>query len=99
MDIQTNTSAEPKPVGRPKGFDGTRSKMPTALAMAFKKAGLDWKLDFAEAIKNNKRERIKLWLKLLPYMITTSRRAKIKRWTGRPSKAALIALEAMERDE
>src|SRR5258706_15637304 len=85
--------------GRTKGFDGTRSRMPTALAQAFKKAGLDWKMDFAEAIKTNKRERIKLWLRLLPYMITTSRRTKLKKWTGKPTKAAKIALEAMEREE
>ena len=92
--------AEPKNKGgRPKGFNGMRSKMPSALAQAFKKAGLDWKIDFALAIKDNKRERIKLWLRLLPYMITTSAKAKVKKWTGRPSKAAKIALEAMERGE
>jgi len=84
--------------GRPKGFDGTRSRMPSALAQSFKKAGLDWKEDFAKAIKENKRERIKLWLKLLPYMITTSKKAKVGRWKGKPSRAAKVALEAMERD-
>ena len=84
--------------GRPKGFDGTKTKQPSALAQAFKKAGLDWKVDFALAIKNNKRDRIKLWLKLLPYMITTSKRTKVGRWKGKPSKAAQVALEAMERD-
>jgi hypothetical protein len=72
--------------------------MPSALAIAFKKSGLDWKLDFAKAIKEYDHERIQLWLKLLPYMITTSRRAKVKRWKGRVSKAAIIALEAMEQD-
>lgn len=82
--------------GRPKGFNGTRSKMPSAMAQRFKKAGLDWQTDFALAIKGNKRDRIKLWLKLLPYLITTSSRGKAKRWKGRPSKAAMIALEALE---
>ncbi len=106
---------ERKPVsrlgGRPKGFDGTRSRMPSALAQSFKKNGLDWKIDFASAIKaasdfslpkasrNEAKERIKLWLRLLPYMITSSRRTKVKHWKGRPSKAAQIALEAMERGE
>jgi hypothetical protein len=91
--------AEPKgKPGRPKGFDGTRSRMPSALAQAFKANGLDWKKDFSDAIKANKRDRIKLWLKLLPYMITTTKRAKVGRWKGRPSKAARIALEAMEQD-
>lgn len=86
------------PRGRPKGFDGTRSRMPSALAQAFKQNGLDWKKDFSDAIKANKRERIKLWLKLLPYMITTTKRAKVSHWKGKPSKAARIALEAMEQD-
>lgn len=85
--------------GRPKGFNGSRSKMPSAMAQAFKKAGLDWKEDFALAIKNNKRDRIKLWLKLLPYMITTSAKAKVKKWKGKPSKAAMIALETLEGKE
>lgn len=82
--------------GRPKGFNGMRSKMPSAMAQRFKAAGLDWQTDFALAIKANKRERIKLWLKLLPYLITTSSRAKTRTWKGRPSKAALIALETLE---
>lgn len=84
--------------GRPKGFDGTRSRMPSALAQSFRKAGLDWKQDFALAIKANNRARIKLWLRLLPYMITTNYRTKVKKWKGRASKAALIALESMERE-
>lgn len=82
--------------GRPKGFSGTRSKMPSALAIAFKKAGLDWRQDFALAIKTNNRNRIKLWLKLLPYMITTSAKSRVKKWKGKPSRAAMIALETLE---
>lgn len=84
--------------GRPKGSSGLNSKQPSAIAVAFKKAGLDWKEDFAKAIKENKRERIKLWLRLLPYMITTSKRTTVKRWKGKASRAAIIALEAMEKD-
>lgn len=82
--------------GRPVGFDGTKAKMPSALAQAFTRHGLDWKKDFAEAIKANKRERIQLWLKLLPYMIATSQKARVRRWKGKPSKAAMIALETLE---
>lgn len=81
--------------GRPKGFDGRKSKMPSAMAQAFKRMGLNWQEDFALAIKANKRDRIKLWLKLLPYLITTSVK-KGKRWKGKPSRAALIALDALE---
>ncbi|SRR5258706_11760445 len=91
------TIFQPRNKGRrPKGFNGMRSKMPSAIAIAFKKAGLDWKEDFALAIKNNRRDRIKLWLRLLPYMVATSSKAKVKRWKGRASRAALIALEALE---
>lgn len=82
--------------GRPRGFDGRKSKMPSAMAQAFKRAGLDWQVDFALAIKANNRARIKLWLKLLPYLITTSAKIKGKKWKGKPSKAALIALEKLE---
>ena len=84
--------------GRPLGSSGLNSKQPSAIARAFKAAGLDWKTDFALAIKANKRERIALWLRLLPYLITTGKRAKVKKWKGRASKAALVALEAMEQD-
>lgn len=93
-----NQQESPRKIGRPKGFDGTRSRMPSAIAQSFRKAGLDWKQDFALAIKANNRPRIKLWLRLLPYMITTSHRTKVKRWKGRASKAALVALEAMEQE-
>jgi len=95
-DIASSQPLAKNKGGRPKGYDGCRSKMPSAMAQAFKKAGLDWKEDFAIAIKNNKRDRIKLWLKLLPYMITTSSKAKVKKWKGRPSKAAMIALDTLE---
>ncbi len=68
-----------------------------AISRAFKKAGLDWQTDFAEAIKANKRERIKLWLKLLPYLVTQRNSSThVKRWKGKASKAALIALQALE---
>lgn len=94
--------------GRPKGFDGTRCKMPSALAQAFRRAGLDWREDFALAIRQANsstiapserkwaKERIKLWLRLLPYLITTQGRGKVRKWKGKPSKAALIALETLE---
>lgn len=85
--------------GRPRGFDGTRSKMPSALAQAFKRAGLDWRTDFALAIKGNKKERIGMWMKLLPYLVTTTSRARMvaaRKWKGKPSKAAMKALMMLE---
>lgn len=82
--------------GRPKGARNLHAKHPSSIARAFKRAGLDWQVDFALAIKNNKRERIAMWLRLLPYLITTTNKAKVKKWKGKASKAALIALDALE---
>jgi hypothetical protein len=83
--------------GRPKGARNLHAKHPSSISKAFKKAGLNWQTDFAEAIKANKRERIKLWLKLLPYLITqTNHSTKVRKWKGKVSKAALIALDALE---
>jgi len=72
------------------------AKRPSSISKAFKKAGLNWQIDFAEAIKANNRERIKLWLRLLPYLVTTTNKLKVKKWKGRASKAALMALDALE---
>lgn len=93
------TNPEPKSKGgRPMGSSNSSSKQPSAIAQAFKKAGLDWKTDFAIAIKANNRNRIKLWLRLLPYMVTTGSKTRGKKIKGRASKAALKALEAMENE-
>ena len=83
--------------GRPPGVRGPlNSKHPSSMGRKFLKAGLDWQTDFALAIKSNKRERIKLWLRLLPYLVTTHNVVKVKKWKGKASKAALIALDALE---
>lgn len=85
--------------GRPKGSSNKHAKQPSAIAKAFLSVGLDWRIDFAMAIKANKRERIKMWLRLLPYMITMSNQAKVsKRLKGRASKAGREALAKMERE-
>jgi hypothetical protein len=83
--------------GRPKGARNLRAKHPSSIAKAFKRAGLDWQQDFALAIKANNGRRIKLWLKLLPYLITqTNHSTKVRKWRGKASKAAIIALDALE---
>lgn len=105
----TFVAPEPKDKGgRPKGYDGRKSKMPSAMAQAFKRMGLNWYEDFAVSIKRasdynltkveraEAKDRIALWLRLLPYLITSSARSKGKKYKGGPSKAALIALEALE---
>lgn len=83
--------------GRPRGARNLHAKHPSSISRAFKKAGLDWQTDFALAIKANNGRRIKLWLKLLPYLITqTNHSTSVKRWKGKASKAAMIALQALE---
>jgi hypothetical protein len=86
-------SSPGRPYGKPRNL---HAKWPSSISKAFKKQGLDWQADFAQAILHNKRERIKLWLKLLPYLVTTVNRVKVKRWKGKASRAALVALEALE---
>jgi len=83
--------------GRPKGARNLHAKHPSSMAKAFKKAGLNWQEDFALAIKANNGRRIKLWLKLLPYLITqTNHSTKVRKWKGKASKAAIVALDALE---
>jgi hypothetical protein len=82
--------------GRPKGARNLNAKHPSSIGKAFFKAGLNWQVDFALAIKANNRARIKLWLRLLPYLVTTTNRVHVKKWKGKASRAAIIALEALE---
>ena len=82
--------------GRPKGARNLNAKHPSSIARAFSKAGLHWQTDFALAIKGNNRARIKLWLRLLPYLVTTTNKTRVKKWRGKASRAAIIALDALE---
>jgi hypothetical protein len=85
-----------KSTGRPKNSVNLYSKQPSSIATRLKAAGVDWVVDLAVAIKSNNETRINTWLRLLPYLIVTQGHRKIKRSKGRASKAALIALEALE---
>jgi adenine-specific DNA methylase len=85
-----------KSTGRPKGARNLNAKHPSSIARAFSKAGLHWQEDFALAIKGNNRARIKLWLRLLPYLVTTTNKTRVKKWRGKASRAAIIALDALE---
>lgn len=94
--------------GRRLGSSNLHSKQPSALARRLKAAGVDWVEHFAMAIKAAKdystkpdgrrqaREDIRMWLRLLPYLITTSNRIRVKKWKGRASRAAMVALDALE---
>jgi len=82
--------------GRPRGARNLHAKHPSSLAKRLKRAGVDWVEHFAQAIKNRERETISMWLQLLPYLVTTTNKVRVKRWKGRASRAALIALETLE---
>lgn len=82
--------------GRPLGSSNLAARHASSIAVRLKAAGVDWVVDLADAIKRNKRERIAMWLRLLPYLITTTNKVKVKKWKGKASKAAVIALEALE---
>lgn len=82
--------------GRPRGARNLHAKHPSSLAKRLKAGGVDWVANLAAAIKANDRERIQVWLKLLPYLVTTTNKLKVKKWKGKASKAALIALDTLE---
>jgi hypothetical protein len=82
--------------GRPKGARNLHAKHPSSLAKRLKVAGVDWIEHLAHAIKTNDRERIQMWLKLLPYLVTTTNKLRVRKWRGKASKAAMVALEALE---
>lgn len=94
--------------GRPKGARNLNAKHPSSLARRLKDHGIDWTLCLARSIKAygdkalskaerlRAREDIKIWMKALPYMVTTVNKVRVKRWKGKASKAALVALDALE---
>jgi hypothetical protein len=95
--------------GRPRGKRGPlNAKHPSSLARRLKKHGVDWVEYFAEAVKACRlkpsppsakaqaRRDVTMWLKLLPYLVTTHNMVKVKKCKGKPSKAAIMALNALE---
>ena len=83
--------------GHPVGVSNIHSKYPSSIAMRLKASGVDWVASFGVAIKKNDRVLLSLWLRLLPYLIVTQGHRRVKRMKGRASKAALSALDALER--
>lgn len=82
--------------GHPKGASSLHAKHPSAISRRLKLAGVDWIDSFAVAIKTNDKALLNLWLRLLPYLIVTGGRVRVKRFKGRASKAAMQALEELE---
>ena len=89
--------ARRKLVGHQIGTSNMGAKMPSALAKSFKKAGLDWRADFATAIMKRDKARMAFWLRLLPYLVTRATKPwKGSRNRGQVSAHALAALNEME---
>lgn len=82
--------------GRPKNSSNLHSKYPSSIAMRLKRAGIDWVVDLATALKARDDARIALWMKMLPFLVVTQGHRHVKRSKGRASKAALAALTELE---
>ena len=93
--IQSNFPTPSKP-GHPVGTTNLHSKYPSSIAMRLKRAGVDWVVDLAAAIKSNDLTRINMWMRLLPYLVVTQGHRRSKRIKGKASKAALAALAELE---
>ena len=72
------------------------SKQSSGIAQRLRRAGVDWVVDLANAIKANDKERIAMWMRLLPYLVVTAGHRRVKRFKGKASKAALAALNELE---
>jgi hypothetical protein len=94
--------------GRPKGARNLHAKHPSSLAKRLKLHGVDWVQCLAAAIKAygdksfspaaraRARDDVRMWLRALPYLVTTTKTVKVRKWKGKASKAAMVALEALE---
>ena len=82
--------------GRVVGSSNIHSKQQSGIAFRLKMKGFDWIESFGQAIKRNDKVLLALWLRLLPYLVVTAGHRRVKRLKGKASKAALIALEALE---
>lgn len=89
----------PRPNGVRLNTSNIHSKHPSSIATRLKAAGIDWIPSFGAAIKRNDKALLALWLRLLPYLIVTGGHRRVKRLKGRASKAALAALDQLERGE
>jgi|ERR1019366_996196 hypothetical protein len=83
--------------GREIGSTNLHSKYPSSIAKRLKLAGVDWIDSFAIAVKRNDKALLSIWLRLLPFLIVTQGHKRVKKFKGRASKAALQALDNLER--
>ena len=96
IPINSDATDTPRPNGVRLNTSNLHSKHPSSIAQRLKAAGVDWIVDLAIALKANDKERIALWMRMLPYLVVTQGHRKIKRTKGRASKAALAALNELE---
>ena len=95
--------------GRPRGARNLRAKHPSSLARRLAAHGVDWVEQLANAIKTANdyervpkagrvaaREDIRMWLRALPYLVTTTNKVRVRKWKGKASRAAIAALDALE---
>lgn len=97
-DLAGADAPPPAKGGRPKGRSNRASRQMTSLAQSFRDAGLDWRADFAQAIKARKWKLIQLYVRLMPYMLTGGAKAPLRAPVrkGKLTKAALAALKDLE---
>lgn len=98
LDSTVNSVAIPHKRGIRYNTSNIHSKSQSGIAMRLKLAGVNWIESFGVAIKNNDKELLTLWLRLLPYLVVTGSHKRAKRFKGRASKAALAALSELENE-
>lgn len=102
QDLQAQAAyARSCKTGRPTGSSNLGSKQPSALARAFKLAGLDWRTEFAKAIMNNDIAKMKFWKDMMPYLTTQNPGYRknggyISSKASKVTQTALDTLEEME---
>jgi hypothetical protein len=97
--VQPNCpEVEHRPNGLRLNLSNLHSKHPSGIAIRMKALGVDWLVPFAAAIKKNDKTLLRLWLRLLPYLVVTQGHKRIRKMKGRASKAALTALDALEKE-
>ncbi len=87
-----------KGLGRPKDSVNIHSKQPSSIAKRLKAGGIDWTASLGAAIKTNDKQLLTIWLRLMPYLVVTGGHRRMKRAKGKASKAALAALDELERE-
>jgi hypothetical protein len=98
VPLHPNSVTTPSHPGVRLNTTNLHSKQPSGIAQRLKAAGVDWVVDLASAIQRNDETRVNMWMRLLPYLVVTQGHRRVKRFKGKASKAAVRALEELERE-